>query len=164
MRYSVSCIFHRKVIPSGDNVAARSLDKEANDRNAARLHVNAQVTFTIAIFEFLYILLYATIIEIISNKISFGSLIQIMGLHFIILPYAFLMNTSHNKWRIVERGWKNILRNMLPDICSRDPNTVEYVMNNENNGKDYQDNGSNLEHKRNVPSTHKSIFVVSNTH
>ena len=31
----------------------------------------------------------------------------------ILLPRAFLMNTSHNKRRIIERGWKNCLRNTL---------------------------------------------------
>ena len=30
-----------------------------------------------------------------------------------VMPYAFLMNTSHNKNRIVEKGWKNVLINIV---------------------------------------------------
>ena len=36
-----------------------------------------------------------------------------MLIYMILLPRAFLMNTSHNKRRIIERGWKNCLRNTL---------------------------------------------------
>ena len=36
-----------------------------------------------------------------------------MILYLILLPRAFLMNTSHNKSRIIEHGWENILRNTL---------------------------------------------------
>ena len=31
--------------------------------------------------------------------------------YLILLPSAFLMNTSHNKRRVIEHGWKNVLRN-----------------------------------------------------
>ena len=31
--------------------------------------------------------------------------------YLILLPCAFLMNTSHNKRRVIEHGWKNVLRN-----------------------------------------------------
>ena len=34
-------------------------------------------------------------------------------LEFIVLPYAFLMNTRENKYRIVEEGWSNVFRNTL---------------------------------------------------
>ena len=36
-----------------------------------------------------------------------------MLIYMILLPRAFLMNTSHNKRRIIERGWKHCLRNTL---------------------------------------------------
>ena len=40
-----------------------------------------------------------------------------------VLPYSFLMNTSHNKNRIVEHGWKNVLNDILgrPQNLSNDP-------------------------------------------
>ena len=31
--------------------------------------------------------------------------------YLILLPCAFLMNTSHNKCRVIEHGWKNVFRN-----------------------------------------------------
>ena len=31
--------------------------------------------------------------------------------YLILLPCAFLMNTSHNKRRVIEHGWENVLRN-----------------------------------------------------
>ena len=48
-----------------------------------------------------------------TTKTSYITLIQIMMLYMIVLPYAFLMNTSHNKNRIIEHGWKNIFRNIF---------------------------------------------------
>ena len=52
---------------------------------------------------------------------TFSSLIVGMISYQIILPYVFLMNTSHNKNRIVEFGWKNVLMN----IIGRPSNSVE---------------------------------------
>ena len=34
-----------------------------------------------------------------------------MTSYLILLPCAFLMNTSHNKRRVIEHGWKIVLRN-----------------------------------------------------
>ena len=31
--------------------------------------------------------------------------------YLILLPSAFLMNTSNNKGRVIEHGWRNVLRN-----------------------------------------------------
>lgn len=54
--------------------------------------------------------------------IAFGSLAGVtltMILYFVVLPYAFLMNTRYNKNRILEEGWINVLKNMvLPYKCN----------------------------------------------
>ena len=52
----------------------------------------------------------------------------------LLLPYAFLMNTSHNKNRIVEYGWKNVFGNLImklnnsvsQDDYNNDENTGVY--------------------------------------
>lgn len=44
---------------------------------------------------------------------TFFSLLLPLTLYLVILPYAFLMNTSENKNRIVDLGWKNVLRNLF---------------------------------------------------
>ena len=46
-------------------------------------------------------------------KTSYATLVQFMFLYMLLLPYAFLMNTSHNKNRIVEYGWKNVFGNLI---------------------------------------------------
>ena len=56
----------------------------------------------------------ASYIFILLNKTT--TLINlILGIivYDIILPHAFLMNTSENKNRIVELGWKNVFKNIL---------------------------------------------------
>ena len=44
---------------------------------------------------------------------TFPTLINGMFLWSIVLPYAFLMNTSHNKQRIIQSGWANIFKNIF---------------------------------------------------
>ena len=54
--------------------------------------------------------------RVLRLPISFGSftgIILTMMLYFVVLPYAFLMNTRYNKRRIVEEGWMNVLKNMF---------------------------------------------------
>ena len=46
-------------------------------------------------------------------RVTYITLVLIVTLYMVVLPYAFLMNTSHNKNRIVEHGWKNVFKNML---------------------------------------------------
>ena len=47
------------------------------------------------------------------TRSSNGILAQVITLYMVILPYAFLMNTSHNKDRIIADGWRNVFRNLL---------------------------------------------------
>ena len=50
---------------------------------------------------------------------SFAGVTLTMILHFVVLPYAFLMNTRYNKNRILEEGWTNVLKNMVfPYKCN----------------------------------------------
>ena len=78
-----------------------------------KLMVNLQVTAMLAIFEFSYGLLYIIIFANVTKGSSFATLIQAMALHFVLLPFSFLMNTTDNKYRIVEIGWKNVIKNII---------------------------------------------------
>ena len=49
-------------------------------------------------------------------------------MYLIVLPRAYLMNTSHNKRRIIEHGWKNILRNTF-ESPSRATRPAPYTSN-----------------------------------
>ena len=44
---------------------------------------------------------------------TYTTFLPISTLYMIILPYFFLMNTSHNKDRVIEHGWKTVFRNVL---------------------------------------------------
>ena len=74
--------------------------------------VNAQVTAMVSLLELLSNVTYIIIVYF-TVKTSYTTLIQIMILYMILLPYSFLMNTSHNKNRIVEYGWSNVIKNVL---------------------------------------------------
>ena len=53
-----------------------------------------------------------TIIPIVIFKATTLPVVINSGIvYLILLPRVFLMNTSHNKTRIIEHGWKNVLRN-----------------------------------------------------
>ena len=90
----------------------KSLNKEANQEDMKKLFVNAQVTATISLIEMGTNVLHTTLLKYYRGT-NFYNLLQSMIVYDIVLPYAFLMNTSHNKKRIVESGWKNIFKNII---------------------------------------------------
>ena len=106
--------------PSNSNVASDNLSHEANYINMKKLQVNAQVTATTAFIEtFTQAMI---VVVLLHNKgTTYLSLVLGMLLYQIILPYAFLMSTSHNKNRIVEFGWKIVFYNLI----GRSKNAVE---------------------------------------
>ena len=73
--------------------------------------MNAQVTAMISFSEIVGFILISAI-SVIAKSATIGDILFPV-LQNIILPYAFLMNTRENKHRIVELGWKNVLRNAL---------------------------------------------------
>ena len=103
---------YRRLLPNGNNVAARCLDESSNLHNEKRIHINAQVTAMITFLEMAGNISFVIILAI-TQKTSFMSLCHVTLVYHIILPYAFLMNTSHNKDRIVENGWKNVIKNIF---------------------------------------------------
>lgn len=83
----------------------------AQGMNMKRMKVNAQVTAITAILESIGNVTY--VIHILFTGPRFSAMIHGQVPYMIVLPYVFLMNTSHNKNRIVEHGWKNVLRNII---------------------------------------------------
>ena len=105
-------LIFRKISPANSRVAEKSLSKDANRINARRILINAQVTAVTCFLEISSNLLYQIIVKL-AVKTSFATLLQFLIIYFIILPYAFLMNTSHNKNRVIEHGWKNVFKNII---------------------------------------------------
>ena len=90
--------------------------------NMKRYKVNSQVTALICILEMVGAITFS--IHRSFTGPTMDTLLHGQFTYFILMPYAFLMNTSHNKNRIVEHGWKNVLRNMIgiktrPSSCNR---------------------------------------------
>ena len=81
--------------------------------NLKKVRVNAEVKAMISCLEFFSNVLYAIITGLLTVRKSFITLLPIMTVYLVLLPYAFLMNTSHNKNRIVELGWRNVIRNLF---------------------------------------------------
>ena len=77
-----------------------------------KLVINAQVKATISLLETVFNIVYIITLWF-TVRTSFGTVLQGMGLYMVFLPYAALMNTSHNKERVVEHGWKNVFRNLI---------------------------------------------------
>ena len=75
--------------------------------------VNAQVTAMISFIEFIFFPVYVAVKSVAGHSKTVDILqVMYMILYLIVSPYAFLMNTSHNKIRIIEHGWINVMKNM----------------------------------------------------
>ena len=76
-----------------------------------KLKVNAQVTAFISISEIIGFSIIGAITFLAGTTTISKILIRL--LEVILLPYAFLINTSENKSRVIEDGWFNIVRNIV---------------------------------------------------
>ena len=98
------------------------------------------------------------IMRVSRITIGFGGFVQkmlFMLLYFVVLPYAFLMNTRYNKNRIIEEGWLNVLKNMV--ICYSC--NVRALENDRNDALRDDENTNNAQMK----PDRDSIFLISNT-
>ena len=77
--------------------------------------MNVQITAMISTIEFLFYVihqLWARFAGGTNQTGVFFAIVWYMFLFMIISPYSFLMNTSHNKNRIIDDGWINVLKNI----------------------------------------------------
>ena len=98
----------RTVAPARGGVST----EQATQLNLRRLKINAQIKAMISIVESAFNFGRILILYFMTRS-SNGILAQVITLYMVILPYAFLMNTSHNKDRIIADGWRNVFRNLL---------------------------------------------------
>ena len=78
-----------------------------------KVKVNAQVTFVIYLLESVANFSIFVGWFFIFQKNDDSSLVLGIFWYHIILPYTFLMNTSHNKNLVLDDGWGNTIRNTL---------------------------------------------------
>ena len=91
---------------------ANCLSEETNRNDMRKMLINAEIKAMISFLETISNILYVIMVWL-TVRTSFGTLLQIMALYLVVLPYASLMNTSHNKDRIIKNGWKSVFKNLL---------------------------------------------------
>ena len=97
--------------PSQNKALRNSQNQDKQKDDMRKVTVNAQVTAIISISEVVGCFFILVITTITGTKTVAMFLFRL--LEFVVLPYAFLMNTRENKFRIVEEGWSNVCRNTL---------------------------------------------------
>ena len=127
------------------NCESLGLSVDAQKIMSRNVLVDAQVTAVITILEFLgsCMMLIIRICRMAIGFSSFAGIALFMMIQFVVLSYAYLMNTKYNKHRIVEEGWKNVMKNMsffqkhnvviplLPLLeASKDGNKTNYLKRN----------------------------------
>ena len=98
----------RQVEPRPDNFAAKSLRSDIQARNVRKANVNAHVTFVIWIFESIGYNICHPLLGFTRYQYIFS-----IFWYYLLLPNLFLMNTSHNKDRIIDDGFINTIKNGL---------------------------------------------------
>ena len=88
------------------------LSEDATRKNERLMHVNAQVTAVTTMMEFSGNCINSVIFLVLGGLGKFISSALYMILYFVVLSYAFVMNTRYNKNRIIEYGWLNVLKNI----------------------------------------------------
>ena len=74
--------------------------------------INAQVTAVISLIESISNIIFIIVIWITVRR-TYLLTIQNMIMYMVVIPYTFLMNTSDNKNRVLEYGWRNVFQNLL---------------------------------------------------
>ena len=96
-----------------ENANAAELPESTNNRDMKRMKISCQVTAAISLLEILGNIACAVIWLFIAKYVGHESLIMGLTLYFIFLPYAFLMNTRHNRNLVFEDGWGIVIKNLF---------------------------------------------------
>ena len=139
--------------PSKNEASSKILSDNANKLNIKKIQVNAQVTALTSLLELLGNII-VVIIVVITKASTFAVVISVTIFYQILLPYVFLMNTSHNKARIIEYGWKNVFQNLTL-------NSKTVAKSNENTSNKSTSNGNNqsTENMERNSSNNNKLFV-----
>ena len=134
--------------PTPDNRAAQSLHRTTQAYNMKLVDVNARVTLVIWILESITnIAILVTIV--VLGQTSLGNTTNAMIWYYLIISYTFLMNTSYNKDRIIESGWKIVIFNAISGTltCFSKPENIETLQAaiQAISGKSERDNDIELE-------------------
>ena len=113
-----------------NNHAANSLAEEIQIRNIRKVAVNARIAAVLCLLEFLANFSIVLIWIIIVGSSSAGGLTNSITWYYVILPFTHLMNTSYNKDRVVDDGWKSVILNAVKSICRCLTSSINVDKNN----------------------------------
>ena len=150
----------RQINPAINEVVAESLSEDINQYNMKKVRVNAQVKMMVSFIEAFVNMAYV-IVRYFTIRTSFGTLMIQNMLYMIILPYFSLMNTSYNKDRIIDKGWKNIFKNLwLGKVFNRlriqDPASIQ-------NNREVQNNNEKESAAKRVNRNRNNKIVTNST-
>ena len=116
-----------QVTPTPNNRAANCLSTVNQERNIRNVEVNAEMTMIIWIMESIANFCVMVGFIVASGKPYTSNLTTVILWYYVILPYTFLMNTSYNKDRIINDGWKSVILNVLikPYLFFKNASSVE---------------------------------------
>lgn len=108
---------HFRQLKASESIGSREkrLNRNRNELQLKQLQVSAHITAMTCLLE------HVGNVTVIIHTIHFttnaswklSTLINEMLFYCILVPHAFLMNTSDNKYRILEHGWRNVIKNLL---------------------------------------------------
>ena len=104
-------------LKASESIGSREsrLNRNRNELQIKQLQVSAHITAMTCLLE------HVGNVTVIIHTIHFttnaswklSTLIHEIVFYCILVPHAFLMNTSDNKYRILEYGWRNVIKNLL---------------------------------------------------
>ena len=104
-------------LKASESIGSREkrLNRNRNELQLKQLQVSAHITAMTCLLE------HVGNVTVIIHTIHFttnaswklSTLINEMLFYCILVPHAFRMNTSDNKYRILEYGWRNVIKNLL---------------------------------------------------
>ena len=103
-------------MPSKDNIAGNALAEEVQIRNIRKVAVNARIAAVLWILEIAANVCIVFLWLFIIGSSSPIGLTNTMFWFYIIIPYTRLMNTTYNKDRIIDDGWKSVIINSVKSI------------------------------------------------
>ena len=159
------CTCFSQVTPNPDNYAANALSTANQTRNIRSVEVNSKVAMIIWAIECVANL-NLILIEAFSVD-GLSTLTIIIAWFYVIIPFMFLMNTSFNKERVVENGWKAVLISPFVRIHSYflQPTAFELRQILGNGPKDETANpiiGVSSNSKNSDGTNKESVFIISN--
>ena len=130
-------LYCRRMDPSKSEFVRKGLSERFSNRNMRKVKISAQVTATFTLLEAfgncVNVVIWMSMASPVQDKSFYkqtGPLPTGMLLSFVLLPYIFLMNTGHNRSRVVDNGWANVLKNVLPCNSASLPNDNQRVDDN----------------------------------